>query len=118
MGVGREYARGFDALRRALADYLLEPALVPISISGPARHNAPTPWWLASESILANASTVPGARRRHAAGGPGDHGDQHPVHDHKNDHGDADLAASSVEDEAVASRLIALVELARNGDKE
>jgi RNA polymerase sigma-70 factor (ECF subfamily) len=97
MGVGREYARGFDALRRALADCLLEPALVPISTSGPARHNVHNSWWLASESILA---------------------DQHPVHDHKNDHGDAALAASSVEDEAVASRLIALVELARSGDKE
>jgi RNA polymerase sigma-70 factor (ECF subfamily) len=36
----------------------------------------------------------------------------------RNDHGDADLATSSAEDATVASRLIALVELARSGDKE
>ncbi|RNL63338.1 sigma-70 family RNA polymerase sigma factor [Nocardioides marmoriginsengisoli] len=71
--------------------------------------------------LLANATTV-GARRKHAANGsganlapvpsPGKDADRGP------DHGDAELAASSAEDEAVGTRLIALVELARNGDKD
>lgn len=120
MGVSRGTARGLDALRLALSDLLVNP--VPVVASGPT-----APWWLHSDSILAaGATTVSGQRRRsgqHVAasskapdtdapsagtGGPA----------HHNDHGDAELATSSAEDAAVASRLIALVELARGGDKE
>jgi RNA polymerase sigma-70 factor, ECF subfamily len=97
--------RGLDALRLALADVLAVP--VP-AVAGPG-----SPWWLHSDTILANAATVSNPRRKHtdtgAAGAPPGH---------HNDHGDAELAASSAEDAAVASRLIALVELARNGDKD
>jgi len=78
------------------------------------------PSWLYDDRILLSSATV-GARRRHAAdaGGTGGTGDGlHPVPNPPADHGDADLAASSAEDEAVGTRLIALVELARNGDKD
>ena len=106
----RGTSRGLAALRAALADVLLAPA--PATVGGPD-----SPWWLHSDAILLNAATVSGQRRRQ--GGPADDGGHHPPPaGHRNDHGDADLAASSAEDAAVASRLIALVELARNGDKE
>jgi RNA polymerase sigma-70 factor (ECF subfamily) len=101
-------SRGLAALRAALADVLLAPA--PATVGGPG-----SPWWLHSDAILLNAATVSGQRRR---GQADDGGDPAPPGGHRNDHGDADLAASSAEDAAVASRLIALVELARNGDKE
>jgi RNA polymerase sigma-70 factor (ECF subfamily) len=115
MGGNRGPTRGLDALRHALADLLVSP--LPATIDGPT-----SPWWLHSDAILANATTVSGARRRHDSG----HDTAKSVEDsvttpsggHHNDHGDADLATSSAEDSAVASRLIALVELARNGDKE
>lgn len=110
MGGSRGTARGFDALRHALADILASP--VPAAASGPT-----SPWWLHSDSILANAATVSGQRRRagqHEGGGTSGA----PGGAHQNDHGDADLATSSAEDAAVASRLIALVELARGGDKD
>jgi RNA polymerase sigma-70 factor (ECF subfamily) len=112
MGGSRVGPRGFDALRHALNDLLTAP--VPATVSGPA-----SPWWLHSDSILASAATVSGQRRRHGgqhADGKG--GGTAPAGGHHNDHGDADLAASSAEDAAVGSRLIALVELARNGDKD
>jgi RNA polymerase sigma-70 factor (ECF subfamily) len=105
MGDGRVPARGFDALRHALADLLTAP--VPATVAGPS-----SPWWLLSDAILASAATVSGQRRPHSGAGAA------PSGGHHNDHGDADLAASSAEDVAVASRLIALVELARSGDKE
>jgi RNA polymerase sigma-70 factor, ECF subfamily len=114
MGGSRVPARGLDALRHALTDLLTAP--VPATVAGPS-----SPWWLHSDAILASAATVSGQRRRN--------GDAHPPKGkggastapsggHHNDHGDADLAASSAEDADVASRLIALVELARNGDKD
>lgn len=119
MGVSRGTARGLDALRLALGDLLVTP--VPVAVSGPS-----SPWWLHSDTILtAGAATVSGKRRR-----PAPHGvaassaqDTDPAATthggpHHNDHGDADLATSSAEDAAVASRLIALVELARGGDKD
>jgi RNA polymerase sigma-70 factor (ECF subfamily) len=92
MGGSRGPAFGLDALRHALSDILTSPALA--TVSGPS-----SPWWLHSDSILTAAAAT-------TTGG------------HHNDHGDADLATSSAEDAAVASRLIALVELARGGDKE
>ena len=104
MHVDRGSSRGLGALRDALVDVLSGP--VPATVSGPT-----SPWWLHSDYILlSGATTVSGQRA--AETGPGNPGG------HRNDHGDADLAASSAEDAAVASRLIALVELARNGDKE
>ena len=110
MGVNREYARGLAALRRALEDLSAAPMLAVAGGSYPS--------WLDDDRILASSATV-GARRRHAAdksenGSPS----LTPVPNPPADHGDADLAASSAEDEAVGTRLIALVELARNGDKE
>jgi RNA polymerase sigma-70 factor (ECF subfamily) len=109
MGDSRGSARGLDALRRALADLLAAP--VPATVSGPT-----SPWWLHSDAILASAATVSGRRR---SGRPSGSASTHsPDGGHSNDHGDAELATSSAEDAAVASRLIALVELARNGDKD
>ncbi|MGO4256510.1 sigma-70 family RNA polymerase sigma factor [Marmoricola sp. RAF53] len=107
MGGTWEYARGLDALRHALADLVAAP--LPVAAAGPS-----APWWLSSDSVLANAPTVSGPRRSTGAEPSG----QVPAPDRENEHGDADLAASSVEDEVVATRLIALVELARGGDKE
>jgi RNA polymerase sigma-70 factor, ECF subfamily len=108
MGYSRGAARGLDALRHALADLLVSP--VPATVSGPS-----SPWWLHSDAILMSAATVSGQRRD---GGQSDTKGASAPGGHHNDHGDADLAASSAEDAAVASRLIALVELARNGDKD
>ena len=103
MHVGGGTSRGLGALRDALVDVLCAP--VPATVSGPS-----SPWWLHSDSILlSGATTVSGQRAETGPGTPGGH---------RNDHGDADLATSSAEDAAVASRLIALVELARSGDKE
>ncbi|ROR89485.1 sigma-70 family RNA polymerase sigma factor [Nocardioides aurantiacus] len=92
-----EVLRGLDALRRAVLEVLLAPAPVP---AGPALPPATTPagWLLMAQSSTAAGTTGPGS-------GPGDHGD-------------ADQAASSAEDEAEQARLIALVELARGGDAE
>jgi RNA polymerase sigma-70 factor (ECF subfamily) len=108
---------GLDALRRALVDLLASP--VPATVDGPS-----SPWWLHSDAILASAATVSGQRRRrggHDGGGSSGSGAASPdgsAGPHRNDHGDADMATSSAEDAAVASRLIALVELARSGDKD
>ncbi len=115
MRARRGPSRGLDALRCALADLLVAP--VPVTATGPD-----SPWWLHSDAILASAATVSGQRRKHAKhDGPtneGSSGSAGPAGGHQNDHGDADLATSSAEDAAVATRLIALVELARRGDKE
>jgi RNA polymerase sigma-70 factor (ECF subfamily) len=112
MGDSRGSARGLDALRHALADLLVAP--VPATIAGPS-----SPWWLHSDAILASAATVSGSRRRHSKAADADKTADGPSGDgHSNDHGDAELATSSAEDATVATRLIALVELARNGDKD
>ena len=103
-------ARGLDALRLALLDILQGPA--PVTAGGPQ-----APWWLQQDSLLLNsAATVSGQRRRPLSDEAHPAGSGSPGH--HNDHGDADLATSSAEDAATASRLIALVELARSGDKE
>ena len=91
--------RGLDALRRALAEVLVPPvqtaqALADGAVPDPTRH---TPWLLTQTSEHAG-KTAPAPR--------------------SGAHDDSALATSSVEDEAEATRLIALVELARSGDAE
>ncbi|MGZ4493399.1 MAG: sigma-70 family RNA polymerase sigma factor [Nocardioides sp.] len=94
--------RGLAALRWALAcalDPLVSAALAP---AGAPAYDGPNGLgaWLLSEALDLDTSTSPGD--------PGSHGPDD----------DAGLAASSAEDEAEGSRLIALVELARGGDAE
>jgi RNA polymerase sigma-70 factor (ECF subfamily) len=93
-----EFRRGFTELRLALWHALdprpaldLAPALGTVGSS-----------WLLSEAVDYEPR-VTGTSTGGAAGGPS---------------GDADLAVSSAEDEAEATRLIALVELARGGDSD
>jgi RNA polymerase sigma-70 factor, ECF subfamily len=88
-----DFARGFDALRMALADALYP---VPAAACAGVTQASRTPAWLMSEALDYNP---PGTSVD--PGGP-----------------DSDLACSSEADEAEGSRLIALVELARNGDSE
>ncbi|MFL6157346.1 MAG: sigma-70 family RNA polymerase sigma factor [Marmoricola sp.] len=109
MALSREYARGLAALHRAVTLVTAAPML--------ATNDATALSWLDSDRILTSSATV-GARRRHAAGGPAPVPPTPSSLPNHPDHGDAELAASSAEDEAVGTRLIALVELARNGDKE
>src|SRR3954453_16268481 len=94
--------RGLDALRRALAEVLASgldgPGPLPVTaydgpLSRPTR-TSEVPWLLAQTSQSA-AATATAAQ-----------------------HDDSALATSSVQDAAEGSRLIALVELARNGDSE
>lgn len=95
-----ELQRGLDALRRALAELHDPPSLVPAPggrVPQGGRAPGSSPWLLTQTSERAG-QTTPAQRS--------------PQHD------DSDLAASSVADEAEGSRLIALVELARNGDAE
>jgi len=93
--VGHDVARGLDALRRLVAEALLADALLAQPVSalsgGPADH------WLLTESATSRTDV--------SGGGPGGYGD-------------SELAASSEEDESERGRLIALVELARQGDAE
>jgi RNA polymerase sigma-70 factor, ECF subfamily len=110
MGGSGGPTRGLVALRLAVADVLHGPATA--TASGPS-----CPWWLTSDSILTATTAVSGKRRGGGHRGEGK-GAGAAAGGHQNDHGDADLATSSAEDAAVASRLIALVELARGGDKE
>ena len=92
---------GWTALRRAVAELLLSdfsapPRLVPVTVGAPTASTAPP---APSDVLLLNESTTTEVR---AAG----------------DRDDSAFAVSSEEDQAEASRLIALVELARNGDSE
>src|SRR6201989_3245835 len=95
--------RGLDALRRALAHVLESgldgPALAPVPVTsydGPLRRPAGTPdlGWLLAQTSQSAATTAPSQPD------------------------DSAFATSSLPDEAEGSRLIALVELARNGDSE
>ena len=99
MSRGAQRRRGLDALRRAVAELLLSdfsPSLVPV----PATVGAPpTRRSTRAVDLLLNESTTTEVR---ASG----------------DRDDSAFATSSEEDQAEASRLIALVELARNGDSE
>ncbi|HET6653650.1 MAG TPA: sigma-70 family RNA polymerase sigma factor [Nocardioides sp.] len=95
--------RGLDALRRAVWEALtpaLEPALCAAGRPVPDRRST-NAVWLLSEAV--------GVEPRGSSSGPPRGPDTDP---------DAGLAVSSEEDEAEASRLIALVELARTGDTE
>ncbi|MEO5663616.1 MAG: sigma-70 family RNA polymerase sigma factor [Nocardioides sp.] len=87
-----DLSAGLDALRRAVA-LALTPALAPASGTPQRRRFA---------VLLSEAATS-------STAGPGTGGGEY---------GDADQATSSEEDESDRSRLIALVELARSGDKE
>jgi RNA polymerase sigma-70 factor (ECF subfamily) len=90
--------RGLDALRTAVLDAcLLEPALALADGPGTGGRAAGTPW-LMSEA----ASDVEVA----------------PSGDGPQSYGDAEHAISTADDEATRERMIALVELARGGDKE
>ena len=99
-----ELQRGLDALRRALAEFLESgldlPQPIPVAAAdGPLRRpgrSREVPWLLTQTSPSAATSTSTGP-------GPRD---------------DSAMAASSHQDEAEGTRLIALVELARNGDSE
>ncbi len=110
MTMGGELARGLAVLRHALADVIAADRLTTgprLALSTPG--TPAEPWWLRPDSLITAMSVVAGH----------DDVDAHPGDsEHSNSHGDADLAASSAEDAAVAARLIALVELARGGDKE
>jgi RNA polymerase sigma-70 factor (ECF subfamily) len=90
-----DVARGLDALRRLVAHTLLveHPRL------------AGLPGMLATEVASDHAEARPGPAPTGGAGGP-------------DGYDDAELAASSEEDEAERTRLIALVELARKGDSD
>jgi RNA polymerase sigma-70 factor (ECF subfamily) len=94
-----QFRRGLEALRRAVLD-ALDPA-PSLAAAGAAGGTAGSFSWLLSEAVelddtRGGLSVVPGG------GGLGDDGP----------------AASSEEDEAEATRVIALVELARGGDTE
>jgi RNA polymerase sigma-70 factor (ECF subfamily) len=96
-----ELKRGLDALRRALAEVLEPPFPAPLHAQaagtvGPADRARSAPWLLTQTSERASQA----APTAHARAD------------------DSDLATSSLQDEAEGSRLIALVELARNGDSE
>ena len=99
-----DLSAGLDALRRAVA-LARVPSLTPVS----GTPQGPRFAVLISEALTSSASgtdaeatTSPVSGRR-AGGG---------------EYGDAHQATSSEEDEADRTRLIALVELARSGDKE
>jgi len=90
--VSEQLQRGLDALRRALGDVLQTE---PISaVAGPADLTS-TAWLLTQTSERTDPGGPPATRPDDSA-----------------------LAASSHEDEAEGTRLIALVELARTGDTE
>lgn len=100
----RDLARGLDALRLAVAESLLGNLTSPALAAVDGRHVpvGPRPagsTWLLSEAVAHESTGATGS------GGPASYDD-------------ADLAASSEEDAAERTRLIALVELARGGDTE
>jgi RNA polymerase sigma-70 factor (ECF subfamily) len=109
--------RGLDALRTAVLDVLLlEPALcTPVPAGNPFVRPARRSPWLLTESAPEPAVVgVPGRHRAEADGivatGPAPTGEQGPD--------DSEHAMSAEADEATRERMIALVELARSGDKE
>ena len=91
---GHDLTRGLDALRALVAQILL--------IEEPATAGGPVSTRLFTEAVTSGRTSEPVTPE---TGGP-------------NGYDDAELAASSEEDEADRTRLIALVELARKGDSE
>ncbi len=85
--------RGLDALRRALVEVLC--AAQPVPTTGPT-----VAGWLLADSLTG----APGTRRQAASGG--------------GSRDDSSMASSSAADDAEGRRIIALVDLARSGDKE
>ena len=100
--IDRAFEHGMDALRRAVL-----AALSPGTSLEPAFQTALRP----AGHVLLAETVAPGAASGRAGSGPGSGHGSGPV-------GDEDRAASSEVDEAERERLIALVELARAGDKE
>jgi len=101
-GAGHAYQRGLDALRRALAE-VIRPELAVVMVGGPPSPLTGRDWrandsWLFTETSERPVKRAPASSRTRAD--------------------DSAFATSSVEDAAEGSRLIALVELARNGDSE
>jgi RNA polymerase sigma-70 factor (ECF subfamily) len=97
-----EVARGLDALRRLVAEALVVQRPLPAVAAGGGRSFAGRSF----AGLLASEAVAEGPIDPVLGGGP-DGG-----------FGDARQAASSEDDEAERSRLIALVELARGGDAE
>ncbi|MGN6251872.1 MAG: sigma-70 family RNA polymerase sigma factor [Marmoricola sp.] len=97
------WERGLRALRAAVRDAITAsvpvPALAPAFAGAAGQRHAP---WLATEMLDPRVDVLAIGEVRGSGNG----------------FGDAELAASSAEDEADRSRIIALVELARGGDKE
>jgi RNA polymerase sigma-70 factor (ECF subfamily) len=100
-----EFERGLDALRRAVLQALSPtPALAVAGGATPSTTRPGTGTWAGMLLAEAVDYRTPGTEPA-----PRPEGELPP---------DSDLACSSEEDEAQASRLIALVELARGGDAE
>ena len=100
--------RGLRELRRALAEVWTPPpapapAFAYAGAALPSTGRRQTPW-LATEAVETRPMVL--ADVAHAKIRPADR------------YGDADQAVSSAENEAEATRIIALVELARGGDKD
>lgn len=113
--------RGYALLRHALADLISGalPAPALASLGGPAGDGGAPHWSLADHSLL--SSTLPERTRPRTASTDSlatQAGPERSERPGVEGPDDADLATSSAVDEAVATRLIALVELARGGDKE
>lgn len=109
-------ARGLDALRTAVSHALLD-GLLPGPGQGlsPALATAgatPGPTYRSLLGLLTEAMADDDARLAGSADGPGGPGGPGGAY------GDADLATSSEDDAADRERLIALVELARQGDSD
>jgi RNA polymerase sigma-70 factor (ECF subfamily) len=108
-----DIGRGLRDLRWAVAQLLglvPAPALagVPSLLAGPSVALSDTVVEAGASPSTGRAGRATPSATGRTAGGDGS----------GPDHADSDLAASSAVDEAEASRLIALVELARNGDAE
>ena len=100
-----DFSRGFEALRLALAEALSPAGYALAPAGGPGAHRSDSAiLTMATAKATSVTATGPDRAATGATAPP-------PP-------SDSDLAASSEADEAEASRLIALVELARGGDSE
>ncbi|QWC86098.1 sigma-70 family RNA polymerase sigma factor [Nocardioidaceae bacterium] len=115
---------GLDALRRALAEVLAEPALSLGTTSAtlaPSRRGRLSPGWVLASSTGAGTTDArphgPHRGTGDAAGASGGSG-RVPQQTGPGDRDDAEDATSSVADPTEAARLIALVEQAREGDAD